>query len=173
MGQLVDGRIVNEAAQSGEASSVRDHGDNAPFLGCCEDGIFLNCFFFFPLTIAGSFGAHGLIVNMGFFRFHCMSGPDSTESPLIRYKGTVCKVAFRLSQLINCTIAKPVNPTTRILQVQTSSSCKYQCLLCTYSMSVSDEELAKKKKSKVCWRSWVRPPVKWFHWGLNPGHPHY
>ena len=67
MGQLVNGRIVNEAAQSGEPSSVRDHGDNAPFLGCCEDGVFLD--YFCPLAIPGFFGAHGWIMNMGISAF--------------------------------------------------------------------------------------------------------
>ena len=52
----MDGGKVDEAAQGREPSCVTDHGDDAPFLHCCENGIFFGCFC--PWGIAGSLGAH-------------------------------------------------------------------------------------------------------------------
>ena len=66
MGQLVNGRIVNEAAQSGEPSSVRDHGDNAPSFGCSEDGVLLVYFCHVTTVAISDFsGGHGSIVKTG------------------------------------------------------------------------------------------------------------
>ena len=130
MGQLVNGRIVNEAAQSGEPCSVRDHGDNAPFLGCCEDGISLDCFC--PLAILGLFGAHGSIVNMGI--------SISLDVRICLYDSLRTYVIFSLSQFHNWKASK--------------SHYKYTLpqavFIYTYSVNTPsrDEETAKKKQKK-------------------------
>ena len=49
-------RVVYEAAQRREPSDVGHHGDDAPLLGCCEDGVFLN--YFCSLSVGGFFGGH-------------------------------------------------------------------------------------------------------------------
>ena len=59
--------IVDEAAQSREPSSVGNHGNDAPLLGCCEDGVFLD--YFCSLTVSRFFGGHCSRFNIGDMAF--------------------------------------------------------------------------------------------------------
>ena len=62
------GWIVYEAAQSREPSSIGNHSDNAPLLGCCEGGVFLDCFCW--LTVGSFLGGHCWSFDVEEMAFH-------------------------------------------------------------------------------------------------------
>ena len=66
------GWIVYEAAQSRKPSSVGNHGDDAPLLGCCEDRVFLD--YFCSLTVGGFSDGHCWRFDMEYMAFHIRTG---------------------------------------------------------------------------------------------------